>query len=56
MNCSEGMIYGDGASFGGAEYPVFMPGDGAMIGPQLAIPGETIPAPSGELLPEPAQP
>lgn len=46
-------IYGEGV-YGNAQYPVYMPGEGTVIGPQILAPGETIPAPTGEPLPEPA--
>jgi len=62
---SDGAVYGGGefgegefdgyVMDGGAEHPVYLPG-GATYGPEIIVPGgETIPVPSGQLLPEPAQ-
>ncbi len=66
--CTSGMcgesvygdtVYDDGVFDAGVyddgHYPVYMPGDATVIGPQIVAPGETIPAPPGEPLPEPAQ-
>jgi hypothetical protein len=50
----DGAIYDEGGFQDGAEYPVYMPGNGGFIGPDMIVPGETIPAPAGELLPGPA--
>jgi hypothetical protein len=46
--CGEGMVYD------GGESPVYLPDTGAVVGPEIIVPGETIPAPGGQPLPEPA--
>ena len=51
----DGAVYGDGAIYGDGQYPVYAPGDGAIVGPEFIVPGETIAAPAGEPLPGPAQ-
>jgi hypothetical protein len=50
-SCDDGACYGDGAGYG-EEYPAHMPSDG-MAGPEIILPGETIPAPPGDPLPGP---
>jgi hypothetical protein len=47
--------YDEGMVYEGGEYPVYLPEEGAVVGPEIVMPGETIPAPSGQPLPEPAQ-
>jgi hypothetical protein len=51
--CGDGAYGGEEAYFGdGAQYPVYNEGE---VGPQMFVPGETIPAPTGQSLPGPAQ-
>jgi hypothetical protein len=47
--------YDEGMVYQGGENPVYLPDQGAVIGPEMFVPGETIPAPGGQPLPGPAQ-